>query len=336
MVPNRDGRANQGHACVKGRFAYGYATHADRVTTPMIRERITDPWREVSWDEAIDYAASRVQAHPGAVRPRFHRRHHLVALHERGNLPGAEAGARGVRHQQRRYLRARLPFAHRLRAQAHAGRIGGHAGIRSRSASRRHHGHRREPHGGASGVRLADEAAPARRARSSSSSIRARSRWCKSPHVEADYHLRLLPGTNVAVINALAHVMVTEGLTKEDYIAERCEAESYEKWKEFVADPRNSPEATETVTGVPAELVRGAARLYATGRQQRYLLRPRRHRAQPGHDHGDGHRQSRDGHRQSRPRRRGRESAARPEQRAGLLRHGLVPARVQRLPPCLG
>ncbi len=87
----------------------------------------------------------------------------------------------------------------------------------------------------------------------------------KSPHVEADYHLRLLPGTNVAIINALAHVVVTEGLTQDDYIAERCERESFEKWKKFVADPVNSPEAMEPITGVQAALIRGAARLYARG-----------------------------------------------------------------------
>src|SRR5262245_4310825 len=87
----------------------------------------------------------------------------------------------------------------------------------------------------------------------------------KPPHVAAAHHLRLLPGTNVAVINALAHVVVTEGLTKDDYIAERCERESYEKWKKFVADPVNSPEAMEKVTGVPAADLRGAARLYAQG-----------------------------------------------------------------------
>jgi formate dehydrogenase major subunit len=68
MVPNRAGRANQGHACVKGRFAYGYATHADRVTKPMIRKSITDDWTYVSWDEAFAYAASefkRIQAKYG-------------------------------------------------------------------------------------------------------------------------------------------------------------------------------------------------------------------------------------------------------------------------------
>jgi formate dehydrogenase major subunit len=87
----------------------------------------------------------------------------------------------------------------------------------------------------------------------------------RTPHVEANEHLQLKPGTNVAMLNALAHVVVTEGLAKEDYVAARCEPDSYAKWKAFVAEPRNSPEATEGMTGVPAERVRRAARLYATG-----------------------------------------------------------------------
>ncbi len=62
MVPWKDGKANHGHSCIKGRFAYGYALHRDRVLSPMIREKITDPWREVSWEEAISYAASRFKA----------------------------------------------------------------------------------------------------------------------------------------------------------------------------------------------------------------------------------------------------------------------------------
>ena len=68
MVPWKDGQANRGHSCVKGRFAWGYATHKERVLKPMIRQRITDPWREVSWDEAINHAASefrRIQARHG-------------------------------------------------------------------------------------------------------------------------------------------------------------------------------------------------------------------------------------------------------------------------------
>src|SRR5262249_11422869 len=68
MVPNKDGHANHGHSCVKGRFAIGYATHPDRITKPMIRATISDPWREVSWEEAISHAASelrRIQAKYG-------------------------------------------------------------------------------------------------------------------------------------------------------------------------------------------------------------------------------------------------------------------------------
>ncbi|MGH8303428.1 MAG: molybdopterin oxidoreductase family protein, partial [Steroidobacteraceae bacterium] len=61
------------------------------------------------------------------------------------------------------------------------------------------------------------------------------------------------------------HVIVTEGLTRDDYVAERCEPASYQLWKELIAAERNSPEAMEALTGVPADLVRRAARLYAAG-----------------------------------------------------------------------
>ena len=66
-----------------------------------------------------------------------------------------------------------------------------------------------------------------------------------SPHIRADYHLNLRPGTNVALISALAHVVVTEGLVKEDFVKERCEWDSFVAWRDFVAKPENSPEALE-------------------------------------------------------------------------------------------
>ena len=58
MMPFKGGMANHGHSCVKGRFAYGYATHKDRILNPMIREKISDPWREVSWEQAFAHIAS--------------------------------------------------------------------------------------------------------------------------------------------------------------------------------------------------------------------------------------------------------------------------------------
>src|SRR6188768_3198872 len=264
MVPSRDGRANQGHACVKGRFAYGYATHADRVTKPLIRKSITDEWTEVSWDEAINYAASefrRIQAKHGKdsiggitssrctneetflvqklVRAAFGTNNvdtcarvcHSPTGYGLKHTLGESAGTQefvSVQHADVIVVIGASPTeAHPVFASQMKRRL--RAGAR---------------------LIVIDPRAIA---------------LVKSPHVEADYHLRLLPGTNVAVINALAHVVVTEGLTKEQYIADRCEKESYEKWKRFVADPVNSPEAMEKVSGVPAKLIRGAARLYAGG-----------------------------------------------------------------------
>jgi anaerobic selenocysteine-containing dehydrogenase len=62
MTPSKDGGANEGHSCVKGRFAWGYATHQERITVPMVRESVTDAWRETSWDEAISYAVDKFKA----------------------------------------------------------------------------------------------------------------------------------------------------------------------------------------------------------------------------------------------------------------------------------
>jgi formate dehydrogenase major subunit len=87
----------------------------------------------------------------------------------------------------------------------------------------------------------------------------------RTPHIEASHHLQLRPGTNVAIINALAHVIVTEGLVNEAFVRERCDLPEFSSWAQFVAEARNSPEATESITGVPAATVRAAARLYATG-----------------------------------------------------------------------
>ena len=85
----------------------------------------------------------------------------------------------------------------------------------------------------------------------------------RMPHVEAAYHLPLLPGTNVAVLTALAHVIVTEGLANEKFVRERCDWAEYQGWAEFVSQRQNSPESVATYTGVPAETIRGAAQLYA-------------------------------------------------------------------------
>ena len=90
------------------------------------------------------------------------------------------------------------------------------------------------------------------------------------------------------VVTALAHVIVTEGLVNEAFVRERCDWDEFQDWAAFVAEERNSPEAVEKITGVPAADLRAAARLYATGGNARDLLRPRRDRAQPGLHHRHG------------------------------------------------
>jgi formate dehydrogenase major subunit len=88
----------------------------------------------------------------------------------------------------------------------------------------------------------------------------------ESAHIKADHHLQLHPGTNVAVVNAIAHVIATEGLIDEEFVAERCDPGPFNRWRKFIELPENSPEVVEAQSGVPAETIRQAARMYATGK----------------------------------------------------------------------
>jgi formate dehydrogenase major subunit len=264
MVPNKDGHANHGHSCVKGRFAFGYATHKDRITTPMIRKSISDPWQAVSWDAAINYAASefkRIQDKYG--------RFSVGALtssrctnEETYLVQKVVRAAFGNNNVDTCARVCHSPTGYGLKQT-----LGESAGTQTFDSVMK------------ADVILVIGANPTdghpvfgslmkKRIRQGAKLIVADPRdidLVKSAHVKADYHLKLLPGTNVALVTSLAHVIVTEGLANEAFALERCEMPSYEKWKAFVSEERNSPEAMEAVTGVPAETVRAAARLYATG-----------------------------------------------------------------------
>jgi formate dehydrogenase major subunit len=264
MVPYKDGAANEGHACVKGRFAWGYATHKDRILKPMIRAKITDPWREVSWEEAIGYAASqfkRIQAEHGIdsiggiVSSR--------CTNEEGYLVQKLVRAAFGNNNVDTCARVcHSPTGYGLKTT-----LGESAGTQTfRSVAK-------------ADVIMVIGANPTdghpvfgsrmkRRLRAGAKLIVVDPRQIDlvdSPHVRADYHLQLRPGTNVAVVTSMAHVIVTEALLAEQFIAERCEDRAFQQWRDFVALPENSPEALEVSTGVPAETLRGAARLYATG-----------------------------------------------------------------------
>ncbi|TDP88199.1 formate dehydrogenase alpha subunit [Aquabacterium commune] len=264
MTPWKDGKANEGHSCVKGRFAWGYATHQDRITTPMIRASIHEPWQEVSWEVALTHAASeikRIQAKYGRdsvggitssrctneeaylvqklVRAAFGTNNvdtcarvcHSPTGYGLGQTFGTSAGTqtfKSVEHADVIVVIGANPSD-------------AHPVFASRMKKRLRQGAKLvviDP-------RKIDLVA--------------------SPHVKAQHHLPLKPGTNVAVITAMAHVVVTEGLVNQAYVAERCDDKSFQQWCDFVARPENSPEAFEADTGVPAAELRAAARLYAQG-----------------------------------------------------------------------
>ena len=264
MVPNKEGKANHGHSCVKGRFAFGYATHPDRIKTPMIRSKITDPWREVSWDEAINHAASefrRIQAKYGrdSVGGITSSRCTNEETYLVQKLVRAAFGNNNVDTCARV---CHSPTGYGLKTT-----LGESAGTQDFDSVMK------------ADVMMVIGANPTdghpvfaslmkRRLREGAKLIIADPRtidMVRTPHIEASYHLQLRPGTNVALINSLAHVIVTEGLVKDNFVAARCDVKEFAKWKAFIAQSRNSPEEMEKVTGVPAEQVRGAARLYATG-----------------------------------------------------------------------
>jgi len=264
MVPYKDGKANRGHSCVKGRFAWGYTNHKERILKPMIRAKITDPWREVSWDEAFNHAASefkRIQAKYGRdsiggitssrctneetylvqklIRAGFGNNNvdtcarvcHSPTGYGLSTTFGTSAGTQdfdSVEHSDVVMIIGANP-------------TDGHPVFASRLKKRLRDGAK---------LIVIDP---------------RRTDIVRSAHVEAQHHLPLLPGTNVAVLTAIAHVIVTEGLADEAFVRERCDWSEFEHWAAFVAQPHNSPEATAIATGVDPKQLREAARLFATG-----------------------------------------------------------------------
>ncbi|WP_020184610.1 formate dehydrogenase subunit alpha [Methylopila sp. 73B] len=264
MVPWKDGKANHGHSCVKGRFAYGYASHKERILKPMIRAKITDPWREVSWEEAIEYTASefkRIQGKYGrssiggitSSRCTNEETYLVQKLVRAGFGNNNVDTCARVCHSPTGYG-LKTTYGTSAGTQDFdsvddsdvifvigANPTDGHPVFASRMKKRLRDGAR---------LIVADP---------------RRIDLVKSPHIRADYHLPLKPGTNVALVTAMAHVIVTEGLIDEAFVRERGDLETFQDWAAFVSEERHSPEATESTTGVPANRVRGAARLYATG-----------------------------------------------------------------------
>ncbi|MGA8248235.1 MAG: formate dehydrogenase subunit alpha [Nocardioides sp.] len=260
MTPSKDGGANEGHSCVKGRFAYGYTSHRDRQLSPMVRDSIDDEWRKVSWDEAISRVAEGFRG--------IQAEHGVGAI---GGISSSRCTNEEV-YVVQKMVRAAFDnnnvdtcarVCHSPTGYGLSQTFGTSAGTQDFASVEQ------------ADVILLIGANPTdahpvfasrmkRRLRAGARLIVADPRridLVRSPHVEATHHLPLLPGSNVAFINAMAHVIVTEGLLDEEFLRQRCE--DVDEYLAFAGDPGNSPEATAEATGIDPDTLRAAARLYA-------------------------------------------------------------------------
>ena len=263
MVPFKGGKANRGHSCVKGRFAFGYATHKDRVTKPMIRDNINEPWQQVSWKEAVDFAANKINT---------------IQKEYGSDSVGGITSSRCTNEET--YLVQKLVRAafgnnnvdtcarvcHSPTGYGLKTTLGESAGTQTFDSVEK------------SNVIIVIGANPTdahpvfasrmkRRLREGAKLIVIDPRridLVKSPHINSEHHLNLSPGTNVALLNAMAHVIIREGLEDKEFIESRCEDGAFLNWKEFISDPKNSPEVMARITGVPAVRIIAAAKLYGS------------------------------------------------------------------------
>ena len=262
MIPFKGGKANEGHSCVKGRFAWGYAQHQDRITEPMIRASISHPWRKVTWEEAIYFAAERLKA--------------IQASHGRFAIGGITSSRCTNEEVWVVQKMIRAAFQNNnvdtCARVCHSPTGYGLKQTFGTSAGTQHF----ESVSKADVILLIGanptDAHPVfasrmkRRLRAGAQLIVIDPRkidLVRSPHIEAAHHLPLKPGTNVAMMNAFAHVVVTEGLLDQSFIDARCDQSAFRDWLEFIRLQEHAPEALALEIGVSAEDIRAAARLYA-------------------------------------------------------------------------
>ena len=264
MVPYKDGKANNGHSCIKGRFAWQYSNHEDRVTSPMIRDSIDEPWQEVSWEEAISYAAKHFQQ--------------IQNKYGRDSLGGITSSrcTNEETYLVQKFIRAALStnnvdtcarVCHSPTGYGLKNTYGTSAGTQD-FASVKH-----------SDVIVLIGANPEDAHPVFASQMKTRLRQgaklivldprqlalVDSPHFKAEVHLPLRPGTNVAVLNAIAYTIVDENLEAQEFIEERCDDDCYQSWRTFIMQEMNAPEMLAASCGLTAEAIRHAARVYATG-----------------------------------------------------------------------
>jgi formate dehydrogenase alpha subunit len=254
IEPNREGSANLGHTCVKGRFAHQFTHSADRLRAPLINDGEGN-FREVSWDEVYGYIAENL----GRIRDQY------------GPEGFASISSSRCTNEEN-YLMSKFTrivmqtnnidncsrICHSPSAHALNKALGTGAGTNSFEDVEK--------------SRLilvigsnTTEAHPVFGARIKQAVLKGCRLIVIDPrNIElaryADLHLKLKPGSNVAVLNALQHVIVEEGLIDPDFVAGH--SEGFDPLRQHLAP--FTPEWASGISGVPADQIRDAARLYAT------------------------------------------------------------------------
>ena len=253
VKPVADAPVSKGHLCVKGRYAFEFTHSPDRVRDPMIREG--SAWRAVSWEEATAFVATRLRGILDAHGP------------QSVGMLGSARGTNEENYVAQKFARVVLGtnnidccarVCHAPTAAAMKRMLGTGAATNSFDDIER-----------AASFLICGcnptEAHPIVGARIKQAVLRGARLIVIDPRATelthyAGVHLALRPGTNVPLLNALAHVIIEESLADEAALHDRvsgCEA-----FREFIR--AWTPERAATICGVNADDIRAAARLYAT------------------------------------------------------------------------
>jgi formate dehydrogenase major subunit len=253
MVPADDGLSNAGHACMKGRFGWDYIYAPDRLRKPLLREG--DRWVQISWRTALDRVASEFT--------RIKEAHGPDAL----AVISSSRGTNEENYLFAKFVRCVLGTNHidNCARVCHSATVTGMMETLGTSAAT----NSIEDLDHAKLILVVganpSESHPVVGARIKQAVRRGVPLIVVDPRRTelarlADLHLQLHPGTNVALLNGLGHVMAHEHLLNQAFVEAR--TEGLTDWLESVAPC--TPEKTEQLTGVPTSLIREAARLYAT------------------------------------------------------------------------
>jgi formate dehydrogenase major subunit len=255
ILPSPEGRSNLGHTCVKGRYAWGFVQSDARARYPMVRERGGE-WKRVRWNDALQHIADTVARTVKQRGP------------DKIMLLSSARGTNEENYVAQKFVRKGLG-THNIDCCARVCHAPTAAAMRMSFGT-----------GAATGAfedidhtktilisgSNALEAHPVVGSRLRKAVRRGARLIVIDPRRVglaeiADLHLPVIPGANVAMFHSLAAVIVEEGLHDRGFIAQR--TEGFAEFAEFLKG--YLPEKVEPVTGVPAALVRQAARLYATG-----------------------------------------------------------------------